>query len=70
VVWKVSRLRAFAAQYHVYDGQLLRDKGQVKEAIAEFEPKKSGRPRAWKREMVTIVQHEHRKRGRTGSPLG
>ena len=34
---EVSRLRAFAAQYHVYDGQLLRDKGQVKEAIAEFE---------------------------------
>ena len=34
---EVNRLRAFAAQYHVYDGQLLRDKGQIKEAIAEFE---------------------------------
>ncbi len=34
---EVSRLRAFAAQYHVYDGQVARDKGQVKEAIAEFE---------------------------------
>ncbi|MCC6537362.1 MAG: hypothetical protein IT162_07430, partial [Bryobacterales bacterium] len=34
---EVSRLRAFAAQYHVYEGQVLRDKGQIKEAIAEFE---------------------------------
>jgi general secretion pathway protein D len=34
---EVARLRAFAAQYHVYDGQVLRDKGQVKESIAEFE---------------------------------
>ena len=34
---EVSRLRAFAAQYHVYDGQVARDKGQIKEAIAEFE---------------------------------
>ena len=34
---EVSRLRAFAAQYHVYEGQLFRDKGQIPEALAEFE---------------------------------
>jgi general secretion pathway protein D len=34
---EVSRLRAFAAQYHVYEGQVLREKGQIKEAILEFE---------------------------------
>ena len=34
---EVARLRAFAAQYHVYDGQVLRDKGQIKEALVEFE---------------------------------
>ncbi|MFN7924686.1 MAG: hypothetical protein U0Q16_31580 [Bryobacteraceae bacterium] len=34
---EVNRLRAFAAQYHVYEGQVLRDKGKVKEALAEFD---------------------------------
>ena len=34
---EVARIRAFAAQYHVYDGQLLRDRNhKLKEAIAEF----------------------------------
>ncbi len=37
----VARFRAFAAQYHVYEGQVLRDKGQIKEAIAEFERARS-----------------------------
>ena len=47
------------------DDSLLADVEIFQEAarwILTFpEPKKSGRPRAWKREMVTIVQHEHRK---------
>ncbi len=34
---EVNRLRSFSAQYHVYDGQLLREKGRLTEAIAEFE---------------------------------
>ena len=37
----VARLRAFAAQYHVYEGQVLRDKGKIKEAILEFERAKA-----------------------------
>lgn len=34
---ELARLRAFASQYHVYDGQVTRDKGNFKEALAEFE---------------------------------
>ena len=34
------------------------------------EPRNGARPRALNREMVTIVQHEQRKRGRSGSPVG
>ena len=33
-------------------------------------PKNGSRPRAMNREMVTIVQYEHRKRGCSGSPGG
>lgn len=34
---ELARFRAFAAQYHVYDGQVTRDKGNLKEALIEFE---------------------------------
>jgi general secretion pathway protein D len=37
----VARLRAFAAQYHVYEGQVLRDKGKIEEAQIEFEKAKA-----------------------------
>jgi tetratricopeptide (TPR) repeat protein len=33
----VNRLRAFTSQYHVYDGQVARDKGDLKKALIEFE---------------------------------
>ena len=35
-----------------------------------LEPRNGGRPRALNREMVTIVQHEQRRRCRSGSPGG
>jgi len=34
---KVNRIRAFAAQYHVYDGQVFRDAGKLKQAVVEFQ---------------------------------
>ena len=34
---EVARLKAFAAQYHVYDGQDLRDKKKLNEALGEFQ---------------------------------
>src|SRR6516165_3383878 len=30
---EVNRIRAFAAQYHVYDGQVFRDAGKLKQAV-------------------------------------
>ena len=33
----VNRLRAFAAQYHVYDGQVARDHGDLATALSEFQ---------------------------------
>ena len=38
--------------------------------LLRHEPRNGARPRALNREMVTIVQHEQRKRGRSGSPVG
>ena len=54
---EVSRLRAFAAQYHVYEGQVLRDKGQIKESIVEFE-------RAVKLDPASIVAPQELERTR------
>lgn len=54
---EVSRLRAFAAQYHVYEGQVLRDKGQIKESIIEFE-------RAVKLDPASIVAPQELERTR------
>ena len=34
---EMNRLRSLCAQYHVYDGQIARDKGQLAEAVVEFQ---------------------------------
>ena len=52
--------------------QLRRELSSRLEAIKlqELNPRNGDRLRALNREMVTIVQHEQRRRGRSGSPGG